>query len=223
MTAAGFISFEGGEGVGKSRQARLLAQALRDQGNGVVATREPGGSPGAEAVRSLLLDRQAPAWSGLSELFLFAAARADHLAQRIEPALAAGQWVICDRFADSTRVYQGWGRHVPEATLTAVEAICPDGRMPDLTLVLDMPVANGLARTRRRDDAPDRFEGEEVAFHERLREGFRDLVRQAPDRCRLIDADQPVQAVAASVRAAVNARFGLALAEPTDRPDGHGG
>ncbi len=216
MTSPGFISFEGGEGVGKSRQARLLAAALRQQGAGVEETREPGGSPGAEAIRGLLVEAEAPAWPALSEVFLFAAARADHLAQRIEPALADGRWVVCDRFSDSTRVYQGAGRGVPRATLEAVEAICPDGRYPDLTFILDMPVARSLARTRARDSRAGRFEGEGDAFHERLRAGFQALAEEAPARCRLIDADRPVDTVAADIRAAVNARFGLSLMPPAE-------
>ncbi|MBS7539885.1 dTMP kinase [Ancylobacter lacus] len=185
-----FITLEGGEGAGKSTQARRLAERLRGAGYEVVTTREPGGSPGAEAIRHVLLSGAAKPLGAEAETMLFAAARADHLATTIRPALERGAWVICDRFADSTRVYQGSAGHVGQGLIAALESVTVGDTRPDLTLVLDLPVEEGLARAARRSAGgkTDRFESETLDFHRRLREGFRALVAAEPRRCALIDA-----------------------------------
>lgn len=194
-TATGkFITFEGGEGSGKSTQARKLAARLQKAGIPTVLTREPGGSPFAERVRALLLDPSTPAHGALAEALLFYAARADHLDVAIRPALLAGAWVICDRFADSTRVYQGYAGDVPMTTLDALERAVIAATRPDLTFIIDMDVAEGLARAHARRAAgtekrehPDRFEGRDIAFHNALRRGFLDLAARSPDRYVVID------------------------------------
>jgi dTMP kinase len=183
-----FITLEGGEGAGKSTQAKRLAEALRARGHAVVLTREPGGSPGAEQIRKLLVDGPTDRWTPLSETLLFMAARADHIARTIEPALAAGRWVICDRFADSTRVYQGMGRELGEGLVQALHKAAFGDLAPDLTLILDLDPGTGLTRTRGRGEGEERFEMFELQFHTRLREGFRALAIAEPNRCILIDA-----------------------------------
>jgi dTMP kinase len=206
-----FITLEGGEGAGKSTQARLLAERCRATGE-VLLTREPGGSAGAERIRALLLDGEA-GFGAVTEALLFAAARRDHVERLIRPALARGATVICDRFADSTRAYQGAAGAVPEHTIDLLEAIATDGLRPHLTLLLDLPVAAGLARAgaRRGGGGGDRFEREGVAFHERVREGFLRIARGAPGRVKLIDAALPELQVAAAVLEAVR-RAGVGLA-----------
>jgi dTMP kinase len=207
-----FITFEGGEGAGKSTQARLLKERIEASGRAVVLTREPGGTPFAEQVRSLLVDPGTAPHSALSETLLFYAARADHLEKVIRPALAGGRIVICDRFSDSTRVYQGEAGGVPAATLEALERLIVAETRPDLTLVLDLPVAEGLARaTQRRELAKtvvaDAYEKRPGAFHERLRRGFLAIAAAEPERCIVIDASEGAQAVAARVWAAVEPRL----------------
>lgn len=204
-----FITLEGGEGAGKSTQARRLADYLRSRGIEVVLTREPGGSPGAEILRHVLLGGGAEAFGPETETLLFAAARRDHLNVTILPALERGAWVICDRFADSTRVYQGHAGRVPEEFVLAVERVTVGDDRPDLTLVLDLPAKVGLARVASRGGASDRFEQEGIAFHNKLRQGFRALVRAEPERCKLIDAAQEPDAVATEIRAAVADHFGF--------------
>lgn len=209
-----FITLEGGEGSGKSTQANRLAETLRASGRDVVLTREPGGSPGAEMVRAALLEGAVKRFGADVEALLFAAARADHVDGTILPALERGQWVICDRFIDSTRVYQGAVGAVDPRLLTALEMVAAEKARPDLTLLLDVPTATGLARARARANgaAADRFEGEGAAFHHKVRTAFLEIARAEPERCIVIDAAQPPDVVAARIRKAVMARFGEAPA-----------
>jgi dTMP kinase len=216
-TPGKFITFEGGEGSGKSTQARRFAARLQKAGIPTVLTREPGGSPFAERVRSLLLDTATPPHGALAETLLFYAARADHLDVAIRPALAAGAWVICDRFADSTRVYQGYAGHVPEATLDALERAVIAPTEPHLTFIVDMDVAEGLARAHARRAAgtdkrehPDRYEGRDLAFHEALRRGFRELAAKDPRRYVVIDGSGGEEAVGERIWAAATRALGLA-------------
>src|SRR5262245_3887524 len=213
MRAGKFITLEGGEGVGKSTQAKLLVEGLAERGIDVILTREPGGSPFAERIRALLLDPATPAHGALSEALLFYAARADHLQQKIAPHLEAGGWVVCDRFSDSTRVYQGSAGGVAPEVLETLENLVVKGHRPDLTVVLDLDPRDGLGRVRRRR-APtrtagetDRFEQRELEFHERLRAGYLALARAEPERCVVIDAAQPPERIAAAVWQAVAERL----------------
>lgn len=184
-----FISLEGGEGVGKSTQARRLVDALRARGLDVLLTREPGGSPGAEAIRKLLLEGDANRWSAGAEALLFAAARADHVTKTIEPALQKGQWVICDRFLDSSRAYQGMAGSVGDAAIQNLHQIGSDGRLPDRTLVLALTEADAASRAEARDaGCPDRIGGRESEFHAQVAQAFRDFARDDPERIRLVDA-----------------------------------
>lgn len=204
-----FITLEGGEGAGKSTQAKRLAAFLRGRGLTVVQTREPGGSPGAEILRHVLLSGGAEPFGAEAETMLFAAARRDHLAVTILPALESGAWVICDRFADSTRVYQGTAGKVPMNLILALERVTVGDNRPDLTLILDVPAKIGLARVASRGRAIDRFEQEGLAFHNKLRQGFRALARTEPERCKLIDAAREPDAVAEDIQQAVSAHFGF--------------
>jgi dTMP kinase len=208
VTRGRFITFEGGEGAGKSTQLRRLAERLRGRGLEVVATREPGGSPGAEAIRELVLNGAADRWSPVTETLLMYAARRDHIERVIAPALARGAWVVCDRFADSTRAYQGAAGGTDPALIAALEAQVLDGARPDLTLIFDLPPEAGLARAHARGGEL-RFESKGLAFHERLREGFLAIARAEPERCALIDAAAAMDAVEAAVWTTVQARFGL--------------
>jgi dTMP kinase len=211
-----FITFEGGEGAGKSTQARLLGERLEASGRAVLLTREPGGSPFAEQVRALLVDPRTAPHSALSETLLFYAARADHLEKVIRPALAAGRIVVCDRFSDSTRVYQGEAGGVPAATLETLERLVVGETKPDLTLILDLAADRGLARAAERRQmgktaVADAYEKRPEAFHERLRKGYLAIAAAEPDRCILIDAAQDPDGVAAQIWAAVAPRLeGLA-------------
>lgn len=202
-----FITFEGGEGSGKSTQVARLAERLRLRGIEVVTTREPGGSPGAEAMRVLLLKGVVKPLGPTAETMIFAAARDDHVQTTIEPALARGAWVICDRFIDSTRVYQGVLSNVDPRIIRALERATVGATMPDLTFVLDVPAEVGLARVRERGAQRDRFESEEAAYHIRLREAFRELAQAEPQRCVLIDAAQPPDVVAVRIWAVVVERL----------------
>lgn len=208
-----FITFEGGEGAGKSSQVGRLAEHLRGLGHEVVVTREPGGSPGAEAIRHVLLSGVAEAFGPLAEAALFAAARADHLDQTIRPALEAGHWVVCDRFVDSSRVYQGLAGEVSADRLRELEAASVGADMPDLTLLLDVPVEIGLARAtkRRGSDAVDRFERDEASVHERRRQAFLDLARAEPGRFVVVDAGQDPATVAEAIWYAVRSRLAPAI------------
>jgi dTMP kinase len=174
-----------------------------------VLTREPGGSPGAESLRDLLVRGDADRWSALAETLILYAARADHLERRIRPALAEGAWVLCDRFADSTRAYQGAGGGTPPDLIAALEQAVIGQDWPELTLILDLPPSTGLARAAQRGGAEQRFESKGLAFHERLRAGFLGIAAAEPQRCRVIDADAGIEEVAEAVWAAVCDRFGL--------------
>jgi len=204
-----FITFEGGEGTGKSTQAATLARRLESMGIGVLLTREPGGSPGAEIIRHVLLSGAAKPFGAEAEAMLFAAAREDHIKCAIRPALEAGKWVICDRFADSTRVYQGAVGAVDPRLIKALERVSVGELKPDLTLILDVPVKLGLKRAagRRRGSAPDRFEAEQLDFHEKLRRAYLALAATEPQRCVVVDASIQKKEVAARVWKVVNARF----------------
>ncbi len=209
-----FITFEGGEGSGKSTQASMLAQRLKSMGVGVRQTREPGGSPGAEIIRHVLLSGAAKPLGPDAEAMLFAAAREDHLTNTIRPALERGQWVICDRFADSTRIYQGVLGRVDARLIKSLERITVGDTKPDLTFILDLPAEQGLARAsaRRGNTKADRFEAETIAFHEKLRDAYRELAANEPERCFLIDADESRHVVAEKIWNIVNMRLDPATA-----------
>ena len=209
-----FITFEGGEGTGKSTQAAMLAHKLESVGLSVLLTREPGGSPGAEIIRHVLLSGAAKPLGADVEAMLFAAAREDHVRCTIEPALAAGKWVVCDRFADSTRVYQGALGQVDRRLIKGLERVSIGDLLPDLTLILDVPVDVALERLalRRGGAAPDRFEAENVEFHEKLREAFRALAADESERCVIIDASVPRVQVAKDIWDTVQAKLEPAAA-----------
>ena len=173
-----FITFEGGEGAGKSTQIRRLADGLSALGIACVTTREPGGSPGAEEIRALLVNGEPGRWNPVTETLLVYAARADHVARTIGPTLVAGKWVLCDRFTDSTYAYQGAGRGLARETIRRIDAVVLDDFKPDFTLVLDLPVETGLARANRRGASESRFEQFDTAFHERLRQAFINIARR---------------------------------------------
>ncbi len=202
------ITLEGGEGAGKTTQLARLAERLEARGLEVVRTREPGGTPGAEAVRALLVEGGAGRWLPSTELLLVAAARDDHLERLVRPALARGAWVLCDRYLDSTYAYQGAGGGLDPARIAALHAAVLDAPTPDLTLLLDLPADLGMAR-RRAGGHATRFEAKDAAFHERVRAGFLDLARRHPERIAVIDAAAPSDAVASAVIEAVAARLGL--------------
>lgn len=204
-----FITFEGGEGTGKSTQAKLLVDRLKTLGIESILTREPGGSTVAEIIRHVLLSGAAKPLGAEAEAMLFAAARDDHLTQTIRPALERGEWVVCDRFSDSTRVYQGVLGQVDARLIKRLEKITVGDTKPDLTLVLDVPAMVGLERAKLRRGAAqsDRFESEDLAFHERLREAFRQLAISESDRCVLIDAGQPQDRVANDIWAVVSLKL----------------
>jgi dTMP kinase len=209
-----FITFEGGEGTGKSTHAAILAARLRSFGIQTKLTREPGGSPGAEIMRHILLSGAARPLGADAEALLFAAARDDHLTMLIRPALQQGKWVVCDRFADSTRVYQGVAGDVDPLAIRAMERIIVGDTKPDLTFILDAPAQEGMRRAgqRRGGGVADRFEGETLSFHERLRDGFLTLAANEPDRCVLIDATSAKDEVAAQIWRAVQKKLDPATA-----------
>ncbi len=206
MTRGRFISFEGGEGVGKSTQIQRLVARLTAAGHAVVATREPGGSPGAESIRDLVLRGAADRWSPITETLLMYAARRDHIERVIEPALTRGDWVVCDRFADSTRAYQGGAGGVDRDLIAALERQVVGDTSPDLTLIFDLDPALGLARATDRAGAEMRFESKGLAFHTRLRAAFLEIAAEDPSRCAVIDAAGSPAEVEALVWATVQAR-----------------
>jgi dTMP kinase len=203
------ITFEGGEGAGKSTQVSILVNRLLSAGRHVIATREPGGSPAAEQIREALLSGKVRPFGPFAEALLFSVARQDHVDSVIAEALAQGKWVVCDRFLDSTRAYQGVTGGVPAPVIGALERLTLRGFMPNLTLVLDVPAEEGLARVAQRlgTTAPDRFEGLEFAQHERVRRAFLDIAGEEPSRCIVIDARKPEALVAEDVWEAVAERL----------------
>ena len=213
-----FITFEGGEGSGKSTHTALLAERLRSRGLDVVLTREPGGSPGAEIIRHIILSGIAKPLGTETETILFAAARDDHVNATILPALQAGKWVVCDRFIDSTRVYQGALGKVDMKLIRGLERVTVGQTMPDLTILIDVPANIGLARakTRRGAGTADRFEAESVEFHESLRLAFLDVARQEPKRFAVIDGRPPRDVVAERIWEAVEQRLLPVSAAPAE-------
>jgi dTMP kinase len=202
------ITFEGGEGTGKSTQTRLLKSALEARGKRVVLTREPGGSPGAEEIRKLVVEGEPQRWTPLSETLLFIAARADHVARLIEPALARGEWVVSDRFSDSTYVYQGVARGLGTDKVRRLHEAALGSFAPDLTIVLDLDPGEGLKRAGGRGQGNEtRFERFDGEFHRKLRDAFRDIAKVEPKRCVLIDAARSKDAVAVDVWRAVEERL----------------
>ncbi|MBN7776788.1 dTMP kinase [Nitratireductor aquimarinus] len=211
MSRGFFITFEGGEGAGKSTQIEGLAASLREAGHDVIVTREPGGSAGAEAVRHVLLSGAAEPFGAAMEAVLFAAARSDHVEQVIRPAIARGAVVLCDRFLDSSRVYQGVTGNLDADFMANLERVTVNGMKPDLTLILDIDPEEGLRRAtaRRGDDTPDRFEKEKLSIHRRRRKAFLEIAKAEPQRCVVIDADADPEKVAATILRTVS----LAMAE----------
>jgi dTMP kinase len=209
--AGRFITFEGGEGAGKSTHVRLLAEALRAADLSVVETREPGGSPGAEEIRELLVHGAVARWDPVSEALLHFAARRDHVARVIAPALAAGDWVLSDRFADSTMAYQGYGHRLGREVIEQLYALAVGDLAPELTVILDLPVEDGLARAGSRNSGGTRYENMDRAFHDRLRKGFLAIAEREPKRCVVIDGSESVEAVHRAVKEAVRDRLGVTL------------
>lgn len=206
MSRGIFITFEGGEGAGKSTQIVTLAETLRGTGREVLVTREPGGSPGAEAVRHVLLSGAAEPFGPGMEALLFAAARSDHVEQVIRPAVARGAVVLCDRFMDSSRVYQGVTGNLDAGFMRALEKVAINGMVPDLTIILDLDAEEGMRRAaaRRGNDGADRYEKETLDVHRRRREAFLEIARAEPERCVVIDAAQPPEEVAAAIAEAAH-------------------
>jgi dTMP kinase len=209
MKPARFITLEGGEGTGKSTQAKRLAARLDARGIVTIATREPGGSPGAEEIRKLIVEGEPGRWDALTETLLLYAARADHVAKTIGPAMEKSFWVVSDRFADSTFVYQGKGRGLDEAQIASIGKAVLGPFVPDLTLILDLPVEEGLKRAHKRAGKETRFEQFDHAFHQRLRDGFLELAAREPQRCVLIDASGTAEEVEEKIWRAIVTRFGL--------------
>jgi len=207
MTDGRFITFEGGEGAGKSTQVRLLAESLRGRKGEVVLTREPGGADGAEAIRTLLVSGAVDRWDARTEALLHSAARRDHLVKTVWPALERGAWVICDRFADSTLAYQGYGHGLDRALIGQLAEVTMGRFRPDLTLILDLPVEEGLKRAGGRGGAEDRYERMGLDFHQRLRQGFLAIASAEPRRCAVIDATRSPEAVHQDILAAVTTRL----------------
>ncbi|MCB1379854.1 MAG: dTMP kinase [Alphaproteobacteria bacterium] len=202
-----FVTFEGGEGAGKSTQIRRLARRIEAAGRDCLVTREPGGTPQAEQVRGLLVSGDTTRWSAQAEALLNYAARDSHLELVIRPALARGAVVLCDRFMDSTRAYQGYAGGCSMPFIDALELAIVGATRPDLTLIFDLDPAQGLSRARSRVNTEDRYERKGVAFHERLRQGFLDILRKEPRRCRLVDASQPMDVVEDAVWSIVSGRL----------------
>ncbi|MFQ5953448.1 MAG: dTMP kinase [Kiloniellales bacterium] len=211
MDRGRFITLEGGEGTGKSTQARLLDAALERAGIETLTTREPGGAPGAEAIRLLLVEGAAGRWDALGEALLHYAARRDHLVTTVRPALEAGRWVISDRFADSTMAYQGYGRGLGRDVIETLHRVVVGDCRPDLTLILDLEVDEGLKRAAARGGDEHRYERMDIDFHQRLRQGFLDIARREPERCVVIDASGPIEETHAAVIAVTRERLEVAL------------
>ena len=215
-----FISLEGGEGAGKTTQIKMLADTLRATGFDPVITREPGGAPGAEMIRSLLVEGDIDRWQPMTEALLHFAARLEHVRETIAPALEEGQWVVSDRFSDSTIAYQGYGHDLGQETMARLHELVLGGFQTDLTLILDIPVEAGLARAGKREAGKieagesageDRYERMDLNFHRRLRDGFLDIARRNSERCLIVDADQAPDQVHTLIREIVQNRFGVDL------------
>ena len=210
MRLGQFLTLEGGEGAGKSTQAKWLAETLSDRGITVCRTREPGGAPGADAIRTLLLGDSVSGWDPMSEALLHSAARREHIIQTIAPALTRGEWVICDRFTDSTLAYQGYGLGVPEVHVRDLARMVAGDFTPDITIILDIPVDVGLARAASRDDGGTRYERMDIGFHQRLRDGFLAIAAAEPERCLVVDATPPSGVVRAAILEALAVRLKFA-------------
>ena len=209
MARGSFITIEGGEGTGKSTQAALLGEALGGAGIDAVVTREPGGAPGAEEIRALLVEGDISRWDPMSEALLHYAARKEHLETTVIPALDAGRWVISDRFADSTMAYQGYGHELGPGAMARLHQLVIGDFSPDLTVILDLAVETGLERAEAGNE--DRYERMGVEFHRRLRQGFLEIARNEPERCALLDAGQSIEDIQAAIRRLVGARLGVDL------------
>jgi dTMP kinase len=203
-----FITLEGGEGAGKSTQIARLADWLKARGRDVVTTREPGGAPGAEMIRKLLVEGPTERWDGTTEALLHFAARRDHLRATVWPALERGAWVVSDRFADSTRAYQGYGHGLDLESLDRLYEVAVDGFHPDLTIILDLPVEAGLARAAARRGTETRYESLPRDFHERVRQGFLEIAKNEPKRCAVVDASKDIDGIAQAIARAVAERLG---------------
>ena len=215
MSSGFFITFEGGEGAGKTTQINRLSAALKDTGCKIVTTREPGGTKEAEFIRNLLVQRDGGQWNAMAEVLLLFAARAMHIEKVIKPALSDGKIVICDRFTDSTVAYQGYGRGLDIERIKDIERASVDAFKPDLTLILDIDVKEGLARSHKRlagekgfEKTEDRFERMDISFHEKLRAGFLDIAKHEPERCRVIDAAQNIDLLAQEIKKIVFEKLG---------------
>lgn len=213
MPQGQFITFEGGEGAGKSTQVEHLRTRLEGKGIDVLVTREPGGSPSAEDIRALLVTGAPDRWTPVTEALLHSAARQEHLEKTVRPALAAGKWVLCDRFFDSTMAYQGYAQGLGKGLVEQLNELVVKETVPNLTLVFDLPVETGLTRTHIREGDEDRYERMGQPFHEALRAAFLDIARENPDRCELVDASQSIQEIADKVWNIVQARYFDARAE----------
>lgn len=211
MVRGKFITFEGGEGAGKTTQIKRLADRLSAAGLQVTTTREPGGSQGAEQIRALLVNGSADRWSATTEALLHFAARRDHLEKTIIPALDAGQWVLCDRFVDSTMAYQGYGHELGREIIEKLQAIVVEQLLPELTIIMDIDPEEGLGRAGSRAGGEDRYESMAVAFHQRLRDGFLDIARRAPERCALVPARGSIEVIESQVLDLVRTRLNLDL------------
>ena len=215
-----FISLEGGEGAGKTTQIKMLADTLKAAGFDPVITREPGGAPGAEMIRSLLVEGDIDRWQPMTEALLHFAARLEHVRETIAPALEEGQWVVSDRFSDSTIAYQGYGHDLGQETMARLHELVLGGFQTDLTLILDIPVEAGLARAGKREAGKieagesageDRYERMDLDFHQRLRDGFLGIARRNSERCLIVDADQAPDQIHTLIREIVQNRFGVDL------------
>ena len=205
-----FITFEGGEGTGKTTQVKRLSRWLKERGHDPVVTREPGGTPEADHIRKLLVEGDPGRWPPLAETLLFYAARDEHLERLIRPSLAHGRWVVCDRFMDSTMAYQGYARGLGRELIEMLDSQVIGATRPDLTLVLDLPVQIGLQRAEMRGGTERRFELADTGFHQKLREAFLAIAKQEPDRCKVIDASGAPDNVEALIRRVVEEKFSLA-------------
>lgn len=209
MTQGSFITFEGGEGSGKSTQIETLRKVLEGRGHEVILTREPGGSPGAEEIRALLVTGEPSRWEPLTEALLLASSRHEHVVRTIRPALARGAIVLCDRFYDSSMAYQGYAHGLGTDLIERITDIAVGETRPDLTLIFDMDVEVGLARAKARVDTEDRYEKMGLDFHSKLRAAYADIAAKNPDRCVIVDADQPIEAVGREVLEVITARLSL--------------